>query len=142
MTFSNPNERNADTQTHGPFDSYGQYAPKSPDPSDLYNQYNPNDPMRPHPPLARWSPPLRFIVGSVIFVVGAELSTYLLEYANIRFQLHLSQPLMGSQMDWLSGFWVLNIGMLLALWFILRRLGFFPSMARGTRRGDSRWREW
>ena len=128
MTFNDPGERILGAEERNP-------SPQS-------SQYNLSDPMRPSPPRAEWPITLRQIIGVVIFIVGAELFTYLLVYADIRFKLGLSQPIFGSELAWLSWFFAINFCALLALWFILKRLGFFPRMPSGARRSDSRWREW
>ena len=142
MTFNDPGEHTSDADQYSSFASYSPYSPNSPNLDDLSNQYNPNDPMRPQPPRAEWSITLRQIIGAVIFIVGAELFTFLVIYVNIRFKLGLTRPILGSGLDWLSWFTVINFCALLAFWVILKRLGFFPRMPSGARRGDSRWREW
>ena len=39
---------------------------------------------------------MRFIVGSVTFILVAELLTYLIDYANLQFKLNLQQPIIGA----------------------------------------------
>jgi len=68
----------------------------------------------------------RFIMGSVIFIFVAEIITYGLDFANTQFKLHLQQPLAGPSATWLTPFFVINVVVILGLWILLNRMGFFP----------------
>lgn len=68
----------------------------------------------------------RFIIGSVIFILVAEVLTYLIQYANIQFKLNLNQPIAGANASWLTWFFLINVALILGLWILLNRLGFFP----------------
>ncbi len=84
----------------------------------------------------------RFIVGSVTFILVAEVLTYLVDYANLQFKLNLNQPIFGASAGWLTWFFLINVVLILGLWILLNRLGFFPrdmwSASRNTTtRGSS-----
>lgn len=79
----------------------------------------------------------RFIVGSITFILVAELLTYLIDYANIKFNLNLNQPIMGGQATWFSWFFVINVVIILGLWILLNKLGFFPRDMWAPRNGTT-----
>lgn len=89
------------------------------------------------------SPTTRFIVGSITFVLVAELLTYLIDFANVKFKLNLTQPIFGPSASWLSWFFLINVVLILGLWILLNRMGFFPrdmwsaSRTSGTRGGPA-----
>lgn len=74
----------------------------------------------------RTSSTSRFIVGSITFVLVAELLTYLIDIANIKFKLNLNQPIIGSSASWLTWFFLINVALILGLWIALNKMGFFP----------------
>lgn len=144
MAFSDPDERILGAEGRDPSSQSSQYTSpsSSSDSNDLYNQYDPNDPMRPRPPHAGWSPTRRYIIGAVSFIITAELLTFLMQIANVNLKLHLEQPIFGPQLSWLSWFFVINVLVIVAVWVVLKRLGFFPRMPSDAWRSNSRWREW
>lgn len=79
----------------------------------------------------------RFIVGSVTFILVAELLTYLIDYANIQFKLNLNQPIIGSSATWLTWFFLINVVLILGLWILLNKMGFFPRDMWAPRSGTS-----
>jgi hypothetical protein len=79
----------------------------------------------------------RFIVGSVTFILVAELLTYLIDYANLQFKLNLNQPIAGPSAGWFTWFFVINVVLILGLWIILNRLGFFPRDMWAPRNGTT-----
>ena len=79
----------------------------------------------------------RFIVGSVTFILVAELLTYLIDYANIQFKLNLNQPIIGSSASWLTWFFLINVVLILGLWILLNKMGFFPRDMWAPRNGTS-----
>lgn len=84
---------------------------------------------------SRQSSTSRFIVGCVLFVVGAELLTFGWQYINIRFQLHFDQPAISSQVGWLTWYFLINATSIVALWIGLQLLGFFPRDTWAPRAG-------
>ncbi len=69
----------------------------------------------------------RFIVGSITFILVAELLTYAIDYANIKFSLNLNQPILpGNTATWFSWFFLINVVIILGLWILLNKMGFFP----------------
>ncbi len=79
----------------------------------------------------------RFIVGSITFILIAELLTFLMQLANVNLKLHLEQPILGPQVSWLSWFLIINVLVIVAVWVVLQRLGIIPrdvfaSRASGT----------
>lgn len=80
----------------------------------------------------------RFIIGSVTFVLVAELLTYLIDFANIQLKLNLNQPIMGASASWFTWFFVINVVLILGLWILLNRLGFFPRDMWAPRNGTTR----
>lgn len=76
----------------------------------------------------------RFIMGSVIFIFVAEVITYGLDYANLQFKLNLQQPILGPSASWFTPFFVANVVVILGLWILLNRLGFFPRDMWNSRR--------
>lgn len=79
----------------------------------------------------------RFIVGSVTFILVAELLTYLIDYANIQFKLNLNQPIIGASASWLTWFFLINVVLILGLWILLNKMGFFPRDMWAPRNGTS-----
>ena len=80
----------------------------------------------------------RFIVGSVTFILVAELLTYLIDLANFQFKLNLSQPIIaGNSATWFSWFFVINVVIILGLWILLNKLGFFPRDMWAPRNGTT-----
>ncbi|HET9110771.1 MAG TPA: hypothetical protein VFN78_08100 [Ktedonobacterales bacterium] len=79
----------------------------------------------------------RFIVGSVTFILVAELLTYVIDYANIQFKLNLNQPIIGSSASWLTWFFLINVVLILGLWILLNKMGFFPRDMWAPRNGTS-----
>lgn len=80
----------------------------------------------------------RFIIGSVTFVLVAELLTYLIDFANIQYKLNLNQPIIGPNASWFTWFFVINVVLILGLWILLNRLGFFPRDMWAPRNGTTR----
>jgi hypothetical protein len=79
----------------------------------------------------------RFIVGSITFILVAELLTYLIDYANVKFNLNLNQPILGAQASWFSWFFVINVVIILGLWILLNKMGFFPRDMWAPRNGTT-----
>jgi hypothetical protein len=80
----------------------------------------------------------RFIVGSVTFILVAELLTYLIDFANLQFKLNLNQPIIaGNSATWFSWFFVINVVIILGLWILLNKLGFFPRDMWAPRNGTT-----
>lgn len=79
----------------------------------------------------------RFIVGSVTFILVAELLTYAIDYANIQFKLNLNQPIIGSSASWLTWFFLINVVLILGLWIVLNKMGFFPRDMWAPRNGTT-----
>ena len=85
------------------------------------------------------SPTTRFIIGSITFVLVAEVLTYLMYYLNTLFNLHLQQPILGASATWFTWFFVVNVVLILGLWIVLNRMGFFPrSMWTASRANETR----
>lgn len=80
----------------------------------------------------------RFIVGSVTFILVAELLTYLVNFADATLNLHLQQPILpGNSATWFSWFFVINVVIILGLWIGLNKLGFFPRDMWAPRNGTT-----
>lgn len=79
----------------------------------------------------------RFIIGSVTFVLVAELLTYLIDFANIQLKLNLNQPILGPSASWFTWFFVINVVLILGLWILLNRMGFFPRDMWAPRNGTT-----
>lgn len=86
----------------------------------------------------RTSSTTRFIVGSITFILVAELLTYLIDFANLQFKLNLQQPIVpGNGATWLTWFFVINVVIILGLWILLNKLGFFPRDMWAPRNGTT-----
>lgn len=83
----------------------------------------------------RQSSTSRFIIGCVLLVIGAELLTFGWQYVNVQFKLHLDQPVVGSQMAWLTWFFLINATSIVGLWTALNMFGFFPRDSWAPRSG-------
>jgi hypothetical protein len=82
----------------------------------------------------------RFIVGSITFILVAELLTYLVNFADVSLNLHLQQPILasaGSNWSWLSWFFLINVVIILGLWIGLNKMGFFPRDMWASRNGTT-----
>ncbi|HEX2350275.1 MAG TPA: hypothetical protein VHI51_17705 [Ktedonobacterales bacterium] len=80
----------------------------------------------------------RFIVGSITFILVAELLTYAIDYANIKFNLNLNQPILpGNSATWFSWFFLINVVIILGLWILLNKMGFFPRDMWAPRNGTT-----
>ena len=110
----------ADTSPGGPGSPVGTPDPSTPDAGARRR---------------RQSSTARFIVGCVLFVVGAEALTFGWQYVNVRFQLHFEQPVIGSQVGWLTWYFLINATSIVALWIGLQLLGFFPRDTWAPRAG-------
>ncbi|HEY7975915.1 MAG TPA: hypothetical protein VID72_11260 [Ktedonobacterales bacterium] len=77
----------------------------------------------------------RFIIGSVTFILVAELLTYLIDFANLQFKLNLNRPILAGSATWFSWFFVINVVIILGLWILLNRMGFFPRDMWAPRNG-------
>lgn len=84
----------------------------------------------------RRSPTSRFIVGSVTFIIVAELLTYLMYFLNAQFNLHLERPV-SPTVSWLTPYLIVNVVIIGGLWILLNRLGFFPRDMWAQRNGTT-----
>ena len=83
-------------------------------------------PSAPGAPRKEPSSTSRFVVGSITFILIAELLTFLMQIANVNLKLHLEQPILGPQVSWLSWFLIINVLVIVAVWVVLQRLGVIP----------------
>lgn len=79
----------------------------------------------------------RFLVGSVAFILIAEVLTYLIALANVQWKLGLNSLVVANGPSFLTWYFLINVVIIVGVWVTMQRLGFFPRDRFAPRNGTT-----